>query len=234
MNQTPNKSRAVVLMSGGMDSCVTAAIARQSYEIAALHASYGQRTESREIQSFQALADHFVAFTRLAVKLDHFRAIGGSSLTDSSMVIRKADLSSNEIPNTYVPFRNAHFLSIATSWAEVLGATRIFIGAVWEDSSGYPDCRPEYYEAFNRVIRLGTRPSSDVSIETPLIRLSKHEIVRKGITLGAPFHLTWSCYRDSDVACGVCDSCALRLRAFQEAGIDDPIPYSNRPEYART
>jgi len=234
MNQTPNKPRAVVLMSGGMDSCVTAAIARQSYEIAALHASYGQRTESREIQSFQALADHFGAFTRLAVKLDHFRAIGGSSLTDSSMAIRKADLSSTDIPNTYVPFRNAHFLSIATSWAEVLGATRIFIGAVWEDSSGYPDCRPEYYEAFNRVIRAGTRPSSDITIETPLIHLSKHEIVRKGIDLGAPFHLTWSCYRDSDVACGVCDSCALRLRAFQEAGIDDPIPYSNRPEYART
>ena len=234
MNQTPNKPRAVVLMSGGMDSCVTAAIARQSYDIAALHGSYGQRTESREIQSFQALADHFGAFTRLAVKLDHFRAIGGSSLTDSSMVIRKADLSSNEIPNTYVPFRNAHFLSIATSWAEVLGATRIFIGAVWEDSSGYPDCRPEYYEAFNRVIRAGTRPSSDITIETPLIHLSKHEIVRKGIHLGAPFHLTWSCYRDSDVACGVCDSCALRLRAFQEAGIADPIPYSNRPEYSRT
>ena len=234
MNQTPNKSRAVVLMSGGMDSCVTAAIARQSYEIAALHASYGQRTESREIQSFQALADHYEAFTRLAIKLDHFRAIGGSSLTDSSMVIRKADLSSKDIPNTYVPFRNAHFLSVATSWAEVLGATRIFIGAVWEDSSGYPDCRPEYYEAFNRVIRAGTRPSSDITIETPLIHLSKPEIVRKGIDLGAPFQLTWSCYRDSDVACGVCDSCALRLRAFQEAGIDDPIAYSDRPEYART
>jgi len=234
MDQTPNKSRAVVLMSGGMDSCVTAAIARQSYEIAALHASYGQRTESREIQSFQALADHFGTFTRLAVKLDHFRAIGGSSLTDSSMTIRKADLSSTDIPNTYVPFRNAHFLSVATSWAEVLGATRIFIGAVWEDSSGYPDCRPEYYEAFNRVIRAGTHPSSDITIETPLIHLSKNEIVRKGIDLGAPFHLTWSCYRDSDVACGVCDSCALRLRAFQEAGIDDPIVYSNRPEYART
>jgi 7-cyano-7-deazaguanine synthase len=234
MDQTPNKSRAVVLMSGGMDSCVTAAIARQSYEIAALHASYGQRTESREIQSFQALADHFGAITRLAVKLDHFRSIGGSSLTDSSMAIRKADLASNDIPNTYVPFRNAHFLSVATSWAEVLGATRIFIGAVWEDSSGYPDCRPEYYEAFNRVIRAGTRPSSDITIETPLIHLSKLEIVRKGINLGAPFHLTWSCYRDSDVACGVCDSCALRLRAFQEAGIEDPIPYSNRPEYART
>src|SRR5215813_8861636 len=233
MDQTPNKSRAVVLMSGGMDSCVSAAIARQSYEIAALHVSYGQRTESREIQSFQALADHFGAFTRLAVKLDHFRAIGGSSLTDASMEIRQADLSSHDIPNTYVPFRNAHFLSVATSWAEVLEATKIFIGAVWEDSSGYPDCRPEYYEAFNRVIRTGTRPSTDITIETPLIHLSKRDIVRKGIELGAPFDLTWSCYRESGTACGVCDSCALRLRAFQQAGIDDPINYANKPEYAR-
>src|SRR6516164_3539476 len=206
MTQTPNKSRAVVLMSGGMDSCVTAAIARQSYEIAALHASYGQRTEGRELQSFHALADHFGAFDRLAVKLDHFRAIGGSSLTDSSMVIRDADLASNEIPNTYVPFRNAHFLSISTSWAEVLGARKIFIGAVWEDSSGYPDCRPEYYEAFNRVIRAGTKPSTDITIETPLIHLSKREIVKKGVELNAPFHLTWSCYKENGVACGICDS----------------------------
>src|SRR5215831_17103777 len=206
MNQIPQKSKAVVLMSGGMDSCVTAAIASCDYDIAALHASYGQRTESREIQSFQALADHFGASTRLAVKLDHFRAIGGSSLTDSSMTIRDADLSSHDIPNTYVPFRNAHFLSIATSWAEVIGASKIFIGAVWEDSSGYPDCRPEYYEAFNRVIRAGTRPSTNVTIETPLIHLSKREIVLKGVELGAPFHLTWSCYRESDLACGVCDS----------------------------
>src|SRR5215471_14929246 len=234
MDKNLNRTKAVVLMSGGMDSCVTAAIAAGDYEITALHASYGQRTERRELQCFHAIADHFSVERRLAVRLDHFSAIGGSSLTDSSLTIRKADLSSNEIPNTYVPFRNAHFLSVATSWAEVLGATRIFIGAVWEDSSGYPDCRPEYYEAFNRVIRAGTRPSSDITIETPLIHLSKHEIVRQGISLGAPFHLTWSCYRDSDVACGVCDSCALRLRAFQEAGIDDPIPYSNRPEYART
>jgi len=216
-----------------MDSCVTAAIAAQTYEIAALHASYGQRTESRELQSFQRLVDHFAAFARLAVKLDHFRAIGGSSLTDSRMVIRHADLASNDIPNTYVPFRNAHFLSIAVSWAEVLGATKIFIGAVWEDSSGYPDCRPEYYEAFNQVIRAGTRPTSNISIETPLIHLSKRDIVRNGFELGAPFHLTWSCYRDSDAACGVCDSCALRLRAFQESGVEDPIPYANRPEYAR-
>ena len=234
MTQTPNKSRAVVLMSGGMDSCVTAAIATQTYQIAALHASYGQRTESRELQSFQHLADHFRAFTRLAAKLDHFREIGGSSLTDSSMAIRNADLASQDIPNTYVPFRNAHFLSIATSWAEVLGATKIFIGAVWEDSSGYPDCRPEYYDAFNQVIRAGTRPTSNISIETPLIHLSKRDIVRKGFELGAPFHLTWSCYRDPDVACGLCDSCALRLRAFQEAGVEDPIAYANKPEYART
>jgi len=220
-------------MSGGMDSCVTAAIARQSYEIAALHASYGQRTEQRELECFDALANHFGVGARLAVRLDHFKAMGGSSLTDSSMPIREANLASREIPNTYVPFRNAHFLAIATSWAEILGAAKIFIGAVWEDSSGYPDCRPEYYDAFNRVIRAGTRPSTNVTIETPLIHLSKREIVERGIELGAPFHLTWSCYRDSEAACGVCDSCALRLKAFQEAGIRDPIAYTNRPEYAR-
>ena len=227
------KSKAVVLMSGGMDSCVATAIARCDYDIAALHASYGQRTERRELQSFHAVANHLGAFARLAVKLDHFKAIGGSSLTDSSMPIRDADPASREIPNTYVPFRNAHFLSIAASWAEVLGATKIFIGAVWEDSSGYPDCRPEYYEAFNRVIRAGTRPSTNITIETPLIHLSKRDIVKKGVELGAPFDLTWSCYRDSDAACGVCDSCALRLRAFQLAGVEDPIAYANRREYAR-
>jgi 7-cyano-7-deazaguanine synthase len=224
--------KAVVLISGGMDSCVTAAIARQNYEIAALHASYGQPTERRELQSFQALADHFGSVERLAVKLNHFRLIGGSSLTDSNMPIHGADLSNREIPNTYVPFRNAHFLSIATSWAEVLGATKIFIGAVWEDSSGYPDCRPEYYEAFNNVIRAGTRPTTHITIETPLIHVSKKDIVKKGVELGTPFHLTWSCYRDSHMACGVCDSCALRLRAFQQAGVEDPIAYSTKPEYA--
>ena len=233
MNQNPNKAKAVVLMSGGMDSCVTAALARQNYEIAAFHASYGQRTERRELQSFHRLAGDFEAVARLVVKLDHFRAIGGSSLTDHHMPIRDADLASHEIPNTYVPFRNAHFLSIAVSWAEVLGATKIFIGAVWEDSSGYPDCRPEYYEAFNRVIRAGTRPSTNITIETPLIHLSKRDIVKKGVELCAPFHLTWSCYRDEDAACGVCDSCTLRLRAFQQAGVEDPIAYANRTAYAR-
>ena len=233
MDQNSNKIKAVVLMSGGMDSCVTAAIAGRNYEIAALHASYGQRTEGRELQCFHGIADYFEVAQRLAVRLDHLRAIGGSSLTDSSIMIRDADLASREIPNTYVPFRNAHFLSIATSWAEVLGAKKIFIGAVWEDSSGYPDCRPEYYDAFNRAIRMGTRPTTDITIETPLIHLSKLDIVKKGVELGAPFHLTWSCYRDSDLACGICDSCALRLRAFQQAGVQDPIAYANKPEYVR-
>jgi 7-cyano-7-deazaguanine synthase len=225
--------KAVVLMSGGMDSCVTAAIASRTYEVAALHASYGQRTERRELEAFNQLADHFGTFTRLAVRLDYFTAIGGSSLTDTRLPVHDADLSNKDIPNTYVPFRNAHFLSIATSWAEVLGARKIFIGAVWEDSSGYPDCRPEYYEAFNNTIRLGTRPSSEITVETPLIYLSKREIVKKGVELAAPLDLTWSCYRDSDRACGVCDSCALRLRAFHEAGIDDPIAYATKSEYAR-
>ncbi len=227
------KPKAVVLMSGGMDSCVTAGIAGRDFEIAALHASYGQRTERRELQSFHQLARHFDAVEKLVVRLDYFSSIGGSSLTDSALPIRDADLTSRDIPNTYVPFRNAHFLSIAASWAEVLGAHKIFIGAVWEDSSGYPDCRPEYYDAMNAVIRAGTRPSADITVETPLIYLSKPDIVKEGVELGAPFELTWSCYRDSDVACGVCDSCALRLRAFQEAGVVDPIAYATKPEYAR-
>jgi 7-cyano-7-deazaguanine synthase len=226
------KPKAVVLMSGGMDSCVTAAIAARDYEIAALHGSYGQRTEARELQCFHALADHFRAAERLAVRLDYFTQIGGSSLTDARIPVGDANLTNPNIPNTYVPFRNAHFLSIATSWAEATGARKIFIGAVWEDSSGYPDCRPEYYNVFNNLIRVGTRPETHVTVETPLIHLKKRDIVRRGMELEAPFQLTWSCYRQIDVACGVCDSCALRLKAFQEAGVDDPIPYRTRPEYA--
>jgi len=220
-------------MSGGMDSCVTTAIAARDYDIAALHASYGQRTEARELQSFHAIADYYGASNRMAVRLDYFSKIGGSSLTDTRMTVHEADLSSTGIPNTYVPFRNAHFLSIATSWAEVLGATKIFIGAVFEDSSGYPDCRPEYYEAMNAVIRAGTRPETNITIETPRIYLKKSDIVKRGVELHAPLDRTWSCYRDSDTACGVCDSCALRLRAFHEAGMDDPIAYASRPEYLR-
>lgn len=227
------RPKAVVLMSGGMDSCVTAAIAARNHEIAALHATYGQRTAERELECFNKLADHFSVSKRLIARLDYFSDIGGSSLTDHRLAVLDADLASKEIPNTYVPFRNAHFLAIATSWAESIGASKIFIGAVCEDGSGYPDCRPEYYTAMNALIRAGTRPETNITVETPLISLMKRDIVKQGRELGAPFHLTWSCYRETKAACGVCDSCALRLRAFQEAGVEDPIAYRTRPEYAR-
>lgn len=221
--------KAVVLMSGGMDSCVTAAIAAQEYRLAALHASYGQLTEGREARAFEDIADFFGITERLHVDLPHLGRIGGSALTDPNIPLREADLEAVDIPASYVPFRNAHFLSIAVSWAEVIGAAKIYIGAVEPDSSGYPDCRPEYYRIFNMLIRAGTRPESNIEIVTPLIHLRKHEIVKKGIALGAPFHLSWSCYQSSQEACGVCDSCALRLRAFEQAGLEDAIPYRNRP-----
>jgi len=166
--------------------------------------------------------------------LEHLKQVGGSSLTDSDIAVERADLARKGIPSTYVPFRNAHFLSIAVSWGEVLGARKIFIGAVAEDSSGYPDCRPEYYEAFNRVIAAGTKPGTQLTIVTPIIHLGKNEIVRRGRELGAPLELTWSCYQSEESACGMCDSCALRLRAFEEAGLTDPIPYAVRPSYRRS
>lgn len=224
---------AVVLASGGMDSCVTTAIAHLDYRLAMLHVAYGQRTEQRELQAFHALADFYGAEHRLVCRLEHLKQIGGSSLTDRRIALERANLERKEIPSSYVPFRNAHLLSIAVSWGEVLGASKIFIGAVAEDSSGYPDCRPEYYEAFNRVIAVGTRPETKLEIVTPVIHLRKSEIVRRGVELGAPLELTWSCYQSEEVACGVCDSCALRLRAFEEAGVPDPIPYAIRPSYAR-
>jgi 7-cyano-7-deazaguanine synthase len=216
-----------------MDSCVTTAIAYQDYRLAMLHVTYGQRTERRELAAFHALADFYGAERRLVCRLEHLRQIGGSSLTDPGIPVEKADLGRQDIPASYVPFRNAHFLSIAVSWGEVLGARRIFIGAVAEDSSGYPDCRPEYYEAFERVIREGTRPETTLEIVTPVIHMRKSEIVRRGLELGAPFQLTWSCYQAEDMACGVCDSCGLRLRAFEEAGVADPIAYAVRPNYGR-
>ncbi len=226
---TADRMLAVVLASGGMDSCVTTAIAHQDYRLAMLHVAYGHRTEQRELRSFNALADFYQAEHRLVCRLEHLRQIGGSSLTDRHIVVEKADLGRKEIPTSYVPFRNAHFLSIAVSWGEVLGARKIFVGAVAEDSSGYPDCRPEYYQAFDRVIAAGTKPETQLAIVTPVIRMRKSEIVRRGAELGAPFELTWSCYQAEDVACGVCDSCALRLRAFEEAGVRDPIPYAVQP-----
>lgn len=222
-----NNKRAVVLVSGGMDSCVTAAIASQQYQMAFLHVSYGQRTESRELQAFEEIARFYGVEQKLACRLGHFEQIGGSSLTDASIPVERADLNRQGIPSSYVPFRNAHFLAIATSWGEVLGARAIFIGAVAEDSSGYPDCRPEYYQAFNQLIRVGTKPETQLEVVTPVIHMRKSEIVRTGKRLGAPLHLTWSCYQNAQIACGVCDSCALRLRGFKEAGLPDPIPYSS-------
>jgi 7-cyano-7-deazaguanine synthase len=216
-----------------MDSCVTTAIASLDYRLAMLHVGYGQRTEQRELRAFNALADFYRAERRLVCRLDHLSQIGGSSLTDAGVAVERANLERKDIPSSYVPFRNAHFLSIATSWGEVLGAKKIFIGAVAEDSSGYPDCRPEYYDAFNRVIVAGTRPETQLEIVTPVIHMRKSDIVRRGVELGAPFELTWSCYQSEEVACGVCDSCALRLRAFEEAGVRDPISYAERPSYAR-
>jgi 7-cyano-7-deazaguanine synthase len=217
---------AICLVSGGMDSCVTAAIAQQENdELAFLHVSYGQRTEQRERESFDALADHFNVGLRLVISLEHLARIGGSSLTDEAIPVTTANLTSSAIPSSYVPFRNSHLLAAAVSWGEVIGALSIYIGAVAEDSSGYPDCRPEFYDAFQNVIDLGTKPETRITIRTPVIHLKKSEIVQKGVDLGAPLHLTWSCYQDSQLACGKCDSCALRLRAFREAGVPDPIHY---------
>lgn len=224
---TSQKTLAVCLVSGGMDSCVTAAIAQtENEELAFLHVSYGQRTEARERRAFAELADHYKVTHRLAVSIEHLARIGGSSLTDAGIPVAAAsDPDAPGIPTSYVPFRNAHLLSIAVSWAEVLRAGRIYIGAVAEDSSGYPDCRPEFYAAFQRAIDLGTRPETRVEIRTPVIGLRKSEIVRRGARLAAPLALTWSCYQNADRACGRCDSCALRLRGFREAGLSDPLPY---------
>jgi 7-cyano-7-deazaguanine synthase len=226
MEQQPR--RAVVLLSGGMDSCVAAAMARERHELALLHASYGQRTEERERRAFEEIADFYDVRERLVIRLDALSQIGGSALTDPRIEVPEEGINSRTIPITYVPFRNAHFLSAAVSWAEVIGASAIFIGAVAEDSSGYPDCRPEYYHAFEKVIRAGTRPETQIRIETPVIHMRKHEIVRRGIELGAPLDLTWSCYQFDEAACGACDSCRLRLRAFSEAGVPDPIAYRTR------
>jgi len=223
---------AVVLVSGGMDSCVTAAIADLSHRLAFLHLNYGQRTEKRELKAFDDIAKHYGVKTKLVVDMPFFNRIGGSSLTDPSLPVSKADLSSTDIPTSYVPFRNANILSVATSWAEVIGATKLFIGAVEEDSSGYPDCRISFFSAFNRLIREGTKSSSDITILTPLIHLSKSEIIKRGIELKAPLHLTWSCYKSEELACGECDSCALRLRGFARAGIEDPLKYKNKPHYS--
>ena len=240
------KNIAVVALSGGLDSCVTAAIAAQDYQIVLLHINYGQRTEKRELKAFTDIADYYVVKERMVIDLEHFSRIGGSSLTDLKMDVSKADLgyrrnlpadarlrreASSKVPTSYVPFRNANILASCVSWAEVLNAKAIFIGAVFEDSSGYPDCRPEFFKSFEQVIKTGTDPKTHIEIETPIIHLTKAEIIKKGIKLNAPLHLTWSCYKNEEIACGECESCALRLRGFQKAGMEDPIAYKVKPIY---
>lgn len=226
-----SKPKAVVLVSGGMDSCVTAAIANQNFQMAFLHLNYGQRTERRELQAFNDIADFYDIQDRLIVDVGFLKQLGGSSLTDSNIEVSKADLESTDIPSSYVPFRNANILSIAVSYAEVIGAEKIFFGAVEEDSSGYPDCREIFFKAFNKVINLGTKPETKIEIKTPIIHLKKSETIKQGLRLDAPLNKTWSCYQSEDLACGICDSCALRLKGFQLAGVDDPIEYKVKPKY---
>ena len=219
---------AVVVASGGMDSCVTAAFAAKTHDLCLMHLNYGQRTEQRELMAFYAQVDHFRARHKLVVDASHFTQIGGSALIDAALGIPETPVE-GEIPITYVPFRNANILAMAVSWAEVIGAEKIFIGAVEEDSSGYPDCRESFIEAFNQVIQAGTRPETTIRVEAPLIHLSKGDIVRRGLALAVPFEHTWSCYQAEDVACGRCDSCRLRLKGFREAGSTDPLPYATTP-----
>ena len=221
------KTLAICLISGGMDSCVTSAIAKQeNKEVAFLHISYGQLTEERERKAFNDITDFYNIEKRLDISIEYFAKIGGSSLTDKNIKVAGADLESDEIPTSYVPFRNANMLAVAVSWAEVIGANSIYVGAVAEDSSGYPDCRPDFFKAFEKAVMYGTKPETKIEIKTPIINLSKAEIIKKGFELNAPIHLSWSCYKNEDFACGICDSCALRLRGFEQAGVEDPITYS--------
>jgi len=219
---------AIVLVSGGLDSCVTASIAAKDHNLYFLHTNYGQKTEKRELKSFYDLCDYFNVKDKMIVNIDYLKVIGGSSLVDDNIEVERGQLNRSDIPATYVPFRNGNILSIAVSWAEVIGAEKIYIGAVEEDSSGYPDCRREFYTAFNNLLRVGLKPDTVLNVETPLIDLDKSEIVKLGSQLGSPFELTWSCYKNEIKACGICDSCLLRLRGFEKAKIKDPLDYENR------
>ncbi|MCD4819682.1 MAG: 7-cyano-7-deazaguanine synthase QueC [Candidatus Cloacimonetes bacterium] len=217
--------KGIVLVSGGLDSLVTASIAQQECdEIYFLHLNYGQKTERKELESFQKLQKFYKPIDSLIVDISYLKQIGGSSLTDDSIAVK--DFTGEiEVPDSYVPFRNAHLVTIATSWAEVIDANRIYIGVVEEDSSGYPDCREEFYESLQKTIDLGTKEETNIRIHIPIVHKNKSEIIKIGFELGAPFEHSWSCYKNNDIACGTCDSCVLRLRAFKKIGIKDPIPY---------
>lgn len=227
-------SRAVVLASGGMDSATAAYEAQtRGYDhLYLLHTSYGQNTEDREYECASALADHVDAADFLHVETGHLTQIGASSLTDDSMEVADADTDSDEIPTSYVPFRNANLLSMAVSYAEANDCGAVFIGAHSEDFSGYPDCRPAFFDAFQGVIDAGTKPDTDIALVAPFVEWSKTDIAKRGVELGVPYADTWSCYRDDEPACGTCDACAFRLEAFQRIGERDPIEYAERPTYA--
>jgi len=233
MTGKKSEDLAVVLVSGGMDSLVTAAIANEKHKhLAFLHLNYGQKTEKKELECFRKISQHYKVeeLHQKIIDVTFLQQIGGSSLTDKNIPVKNYKGDEDGIPDSYVPFRNTHIISMAVSWGEVIGAKKIYIGAVWEDSSGYPDCRPSYYQAFNNLIKEGTK-AGDIEIITPVIYMKKDEIVKKAIELKAPLEFTWSCYTSNDSACGVCDSCALRLRGFGRAKIQDPIPYATRPDY---
>ncbi|MEO6694057.1 MAG: 7-cyano-7-deazaguanine synthase QueC [Ignavibacteria bacterium] len=224
-------SKAIVLVSGGMDSALTSAIAGKKHELNFLHVNYGQRTQKRELKAFNDIAEYYGVKSKLVVDISYLSDIGGSSLTDMKLKVEKANLKNKKIPTSYVPFRNANILSIAVSWAEIIKAAKIFIGAVEEDSSGYPDCRKDFFDAYNKMISKGTKPGFEIKIETPIIDLLKKEIVLRSVQMNVPIHLTWSCYKENKIACGECDSCGLRLRGFQQAGIRDVIPYKKTLTY---
>ena len=215
---------AIVLVSGGLDSCVAATVAARDRHLAFLHLNYRQRTEARELRAFEDLASHFNVDRRLIVDVSFMQQIGGSSLLDTDLPIPESDCKADQLPTTYVPFRNANILGIAVAWAEVIGASSIFIGA-HEEETAYPDCRREFFAAYERMIAAGTRLDHPILVRTPLIDMDKAAIVRRGLELNAPFHLTWSCYQNEEMACGRCHSCRLRRRGFDTAGIENPIPY---------
>lgn len=222
------RPKAVVLASGGMDSCLTATLAGKTHDLYLMHVTYGQRTAAREKKAFEDVAAALGARKTMVISIDHLKAIGASSLTDTAKRVETFDpkaTGTGEIPSTYVPFRNGNLLSMACSWAEAIGADSVWIGAVQQDSSGYPDCRREFLEAFERAVNLGTKPDTHIAIRAPLLDMTKTDIVKKALEVGAPLDKTWSCYIDGDRACGTCESCGLRLRGFAGAGAKDPIPY---------
>lgn len=218
--------KALCIMSGGMDSTLVAYIMRsRGYEIVALHFNYGQRTVAKELEAYRAICDALGVDEKYEIDLDFFKTIGASALTDYSIDVPTAGVEPG-VPVTYVPFRNGIFLSIATAIAEKEGCSRIAIGVVEEDSSGYPDCRESFIDAFERAANLGTKETTALTIERPLVSLKKSQIVSEALKLNVPLHLTWSCYQSEEKACGVCDSCRLRLRGFEQSGVKDPIPYA--------